>query len=124
MKLNEVINTYFGRRAAPYWCVLLADSLIVLFSGLFGFFLLYGIVQVADMFWQALFSVALFLPGYILGFRLFHTYSGILRYSTVTDFIRVGGAMLVGFVCSILIHSLKVCCRFGGAMQRLCGGAV
>ena len=106
MKLKEVINTYFGRRAAPYWCVLLADSLIVLFSGLFGFFLLYGIVQVADMFWQALFSVALFLPGYILGFRLFHTYSGILRYSTVTDFIRVGGAMLVGFVCSILIHFL------------------
>ena len=32
--LQKITNWYFSKKALPYWCVLVLDCLIVLFSGL------------------------------------------------------------------------------------------
>lgn len=103
-RLKELLDNYFSRRTAPYWCVLLADCFIVLFSGIASFFLLYGVFRAIGMFWPAFIALLLIIPGYLLGFRIFHTYSGILRYSSSSDFIRVGGAMMIGFCVSLVIN--------------------
>ena len=39
--------------------------------------------------------------GYLVGFRLFRTYSGIIRYSSFVDLQRVGFAVLFGVVCVV-----------------------
>ena len=38
---------------------------------------------------------------YLVGFRLFRTYSGIIRYSSFVDLQRVGFAVLFGVVCVV-----------------------
>ena len=49
-------------------------------------------------------AFSLYLLCYIVGFRIFHTYSGIIRYSSFIDLQRVGLSMLIGLV---LIMGLK-----------------
>lgn len=41
---------------------------------------------------------------YAVGFKMFHTYDGILRYSSFVDLQRVGFASLIGCVLSYLGH--------------------
>ena len=41
-----------------------------------------------------------------MGFRLFRTYSGIIRYSSFVDLQRVGFAVLFGVVCVVTFLEL------------------
>ena len=44
----------------------------------------------------------------MVGMRLFHTYSGIIRYSSFVDLMRVGCALLVGVLSvSIIAFALQ-----------------
>ena len=47
---------------------------------------------------------AIYAIFYAVGFKMFHTYDGILRYSSFVDLQRVGYASLVGCVLSYLGH--------------------
>lgn len=103
-KVKNIVNWYFSRKAAPYWAVLLLDSAIVLFSELFSYYLVYGGSGEQAPLHCVLISCLLLLPGFLVGFRLFHTYSGIVRYSTSTDLIRLTGAMLLGSAIGFGVH--------------------
>ena len=35
--INKLLNWYFSKKSLPYWCLFLADSMIVLVSGLLTF---------------------------------------------------------------------------------------
>lgn len=84
--------------------VLVFDSIVVLLSGLLSYFLVYGANAFFGHFWDVLKTFAILLPGYVLGFRLFRSYSGIIRYSSSFDLVRVAGAMGVGCIIGFLIH--------------------
>lgn len=92
--LSKISNWYFSKRALPYWCVLAMDSLFVAFSCLVGFVVEKGWTYVAGnilpVTWGILFSVLVF----IISFRIFHTYSGFVRYSSFVDFRRIVNATL------------------------------
>ena len=47
---------------------------------------------------------AIYAIFYAVGFKMFHTYDGILRYSSFVDLQRVGFASLIGCVLSYLGH--------------------
>lgn len=96
--LKSIIDWYFSKNAAPYWMVLLLDCFIVIFSGVISFYLINEGSNTAYNFWRVIGTFFLFLPGYFIGFRMFHSYSGILRYSSSVDFLRISAAMLVGAV--------------------------
>lgn len=103
-KLKSIVDWYFSKSAAPYWMVLLWDCIIVIVSGIISFYLVYGGSSTLSHFWNVIGTFSLFLPGYIVGFRIFHTYSGILRYSSSVDLLRVAGAMAVGATIAFFIH--------------------
>ena len=103
-KLKSILDWYFSKSAAPYWMVLLWDCIIVIVSGIISFYLVYGGSSTLSHFWNVIGTFSLFLPGYIVGFRIFHTYSGILRYSSSVDLLRVAGAMAVGATIAFFIH--------------------
>ena len=107
-RLKHFANWYFSRSAAPYWVVLLVDCGIIFVSGFISFYMIYGGNGVARNFWGILTTFVLFMPGYIIGMRLFHTYSGIVRYSSSIDFIKVGFALAVGTVIAFFIHRLMI----------------
>lgn len=99
---KKFIGWLFDRNVLPYWCILLADCGIVLFSAV----LCIAIDRGANV---DLLSVGktlcFYLLFYILGFRIMHTYKGVLRYSSFVDLYRIGVAM---FISTVLIACVRV----------------
>ena len=107
---HDLVRWYFSRRTLPFWALLLLDCLIVAVSATFIVALDTGTVN-AVMGWRSLvMAVTVLLPCYIIGFRIFHTYAGIVRYSTFVDLQRIALAGMVGLVLSQLSRFvLSVC---------------
>lgn len=105
MKVIEKLwNWYLSANALPYWVILVIDIFICYFSGLFVFWL-YSHGALA---WSyiALFSktILIYMIFNLIGFRIFHTYSGIIRYSSFVDLQRVGLAMLSSLIVAEAMH--------------------
>lgn len=101
--LHKLTDWYFSKGSLPYWGVLTLDSLIVLFSGYIGNYLELGGMDFAQHFWQITWGNLICVMLFFIGFRLFHTYTGIIRYSSLIDLQRVGMASLVGTILSYLV---------------------
>lgn len=101
---NKLINWYFNKKSLPYWCVFLFDCAIVFFSFLLVYQQTYGGAKTFSVLWQLCSMCAIYAIFYAVGFKMFHTYDGILRYSSFVDLQRVGYASLVGCVLSYLGH--------------------
>ena len=100
----SIIHWYFSKKSLPYWCILLADCGIITCCGMLAFYLSNNGQYVADNFWKMIQIMFVYLIPYCVAFRLFHTYSGMLRYSTFMDLQRVTLAMLVGTGLSSLLN--------------------
>lgn len=101
--LQKLTNWYFSKGALPYWGVLTLDSLIVLISGYLGNYLELGGINFAQHFWQITLGNLICVLLFIIGFRIFHTYTGIIRYSSLIDLQRVGMASLMGSILSFFV---------------------
>ena len=97
---------YFSKKTLPYWGIILLDCLSLLFSGLVVYALNNGLVPTASVFWHLSLTLVVCLVPYLVGFRLFHTYSGIIRYSSFVDLQRVGFATLFGAACVVAFQEL------------------
>ena len=94
--LKKVTDWYFSQRALPYWCILVIDCAIVLFSGYFSYCLVLGGDGLARNFWPLTYGLLIGLIPFIVAFKALHTYSGIVRYSSFVDLQRVVTASLIG----------------------------
>lgn len=103
MILQRISNWYFTKKALPHLCILLIDCAIVAFSGYVGYYIDKGGDIFADSFWQITFGLMVGLVPFIVAFRLLHTYSGIVRYSSFVDLQRVMIATLSGSVACYLL---------------------
>ena len=101
---HKLINWYFNKKSLPYWCVFLFDCTIVFFSFLLVYQQTYGGAKTLSVLWQLCSMCAIYAIFYAVGFKMFHTYDGILRYSSFVDLQRVGYASLIGCVFSYLGH--------------------
>ena len=110
--LNYLSNWYFSKGALPYWGVLFLDCLIVLFSGYISSYIEYGGYEFAMHFWPLTVGNLLMVLIFALSFRFFHTYTGILRYSSLIDLERVGLATFVGtfvtYIVSLIVNLVEV----------------
>lgn len=103
MILQRISNWYFTKKALPHLCILLIDCAIVAFSGYVGYYIDKGGDIFVDSFWQITFGLMVGLVPFIVAFRLLHTYSGIVRYSSFVDLQRVMMATLSGSVACYLL---------------------
>lgn len=103
MILQRISNWYFTKKALPHLCILLIDCAIVAFSGYVGYYIDKGGDIFVDSFWQITFGLMVGLVPFIIAFRLLHTYSGIVRYSSFVDLQRVMIATLSGSVACYLL---------------------
>lgn len=101
---HKLINWYFNKKSLPYWCVFLFDCTIVFFSFLLVYQQTYGGAKTLSVLWQLCSMCAIYAIFYAVGFKMFHTYDGILRYSSFVDLQRVGFASFIGCVFSYLEH--------------------
>ena len=98
---HKLINWYFNRKSLPFWGIFLMDCTLVFASYLLIYLHIHGRKDLLFYFSGISVSILTYLIFYIIGFRLFRTYSGILRYSSFVDLKKVGYAMLVGLVLSL-----------------------
>lgn len=102
---GKFINWYFGRSALPYWCIMIFDLMVCFLSGVFTVWLRHPASDVLAAWPQLMHTLGLFAVLNFISFRVFHTYSGILRYSQFIDLMRVTNAcvlsMLLAFVFSL-----------------------
>ena len=104
--LSSLVNWYFNRKTLPYWCILLIDYFIILVSGLLGYYFLRGGSAIVNNFWSILLQLLVLLIPYTIAFRFFHTYSGIFRFSSFVDLIRIFYAMGVGTIIAYACYFL------------------
>lgn len=102
---GKFFNWYFGRGALPYWCIMIFDLMVCFLSGVFIVWLRHPASDVLAAWPQLMHTLGLFAVLNFISFRVFHTYSGILRYSQFVDLMRVTNAcvlsMLLAFIFSI-----------------------
>lgn len=108
MMLSKLINWYFSKRTLPLWCIFIMDCVVVLFSDLVVYALMNGVNYTAQHFGHVFWASLFYLIFYIIGFRIFHTYSGVIRYSSFVDLQRVGFAMMSGLA---MIAFMKYVCN-------------
>ncbi|MFS2839378.1 nucleoside-diphosphate sugar epimerase/dehydratase [Parabacteroides distasonis] len=107
MNLFSRLSTwYFSKKSLPYWGIILLDCCLILFSGLLVYTLNNGVLSTLDILGHLLVTLLVCLIPYLVGFRLFHTYSGIIRYSSFVDLQKVGFAVLFGLICVVVFQAL------------------
>ena len=94
--IGRISSWYFTKDALPYWCVLLFDCMVVIGCGLFCYIIDHGATATANIFWPLMGTLIFYLLFYLIGFRAFHTYSGVMRYTSFADIHRVAFANLIG----------------------------
>ena len=97
---DKILNWYFTKNSLPYWCIFLIDCAIVMFSGVVTFWIFHDTQTLYENSLQVFNTVIIFALLSIPGFRLFHTYSGFMRYSSFVDLMRVvyGNLVSLGLV--------------------------
>ena len=106
--LNKIINKinywYISRSALPYWSIICVDFLIIIIAALVSTYLCEGPRELINHFWDRVFTWCCLLVFFFIGMRIFHTYSGIVRYMRTTDMLRVFNAQVVAFALILTVR--------------------
>ena len=106
LKNTDMFSHVTSLSYLPRWVILFADIAISLISSIFSFFLAAKIAP-AGMSAAILspeWSIALILGTQILFFWIFHTYSGVLRYSSYVDAAKLLLAVCVNAAVLLVIN--------------------
>ena len=99
---DKILNWYFTKNSLPYWCILLIDCAIIVCSGMLTYWIFNSAVSLFENTLQVLNTLLCFVILSIPGFRLFHTYSGFMRYASFVDLMRVAYGNIVSLVLVLL----------------------
>ena len=103
---SKLSNWYFSKKSLPYWCIFWIDCAVIYSSYLFIYQQINSGAQALGILGQLSAVFAIFTMFHAIGFRMFHTYDGILRYSSFVDLQKVFYAVTVGAVLSILTKNM------------------
>ena len=100
--IKQMFGWYFTKKVLPHWVILITDTVIVFVSAIFTYWLsnrTFALYESRhDVLTTALFYAALSW----VGARIFRTYSGVLRYSSSVDLVKLAYANAVSMVLSLL----------------------
>ena len=104
--LTTLTKWYFGRNALPYWCVVLADTVIVFVSCLFVYWAYHRTGVAYEHRFEMLYTALFFSFLSWIGARAFRTYSGVVRYSGFVDLLKVCYANMLTLVLALASYYL------------------
>ncbi len=93
----------FSSKVLPSWTILLIDSLIVVVSVVIAYALRYSLGLLPSMALKMFYTSLLALAVSIVCFRVFHTYSNVLRLSSFIDVMHIFVALTISYAVSIVI---------------------
>lgn len=104
--LDKILNWYFNKKSLPYWCLFLVDSIIVLFSGLFTYWVFNRTMNMFDHRFPVLYTCLMYMVISWIGARIFCTYLGVVRYSSFVDLLQVAYANIVSMSIAVVVSLL------------------
>lgn len=109
-RFDKILNWYFTKNSLPYWIILLIDCAILMSSSILTYWIFNNVVTLYENALQVLNTTLVFIVLSIPGFRIFHTYSGFMRYSSFIDLMRVaycnGITLLLALILEYFMHYL------------------
>lgn len=109
---NRLSNWYFSKKSLPYWCIFWIDCTVIFVSYLFIYQQINSGAKALGILGQLSMLFAIFTLFHAIGFRIFHTYDGILRYSSFIDLQRVFYAVTFGAVLSAITKDMLLSTHF------------
>lgn len=107
--IYKLTTWYFTKQALPYWCILLIDCAVLMGAGVLSLYATKGGSIFVAHFWEVIVTLACTLPCFAVGMKLFHTYSGVIRYSSFADLLRITLMLVVGFlICNVIVLALPI----------------
>lgn len=106
--LQNFSKWIFSRGALPYWCILVYDSVTVIISGYFVYYLQHGFSNLIENISRASFGIGICFAVYIIAFMLFHTFNGVLRFSSFIDLRRVAYSTFTASFAVCVLHQVQV----------------
>lgn len=101
--IRKLSRWYFSKRVLPYWCILLGDAFIVFVSCIFTYWVNNRTGLTFENRNILLITAALYAVLSWVGARIFKTYSGVVRYSSFIDLIKLAYANLVTMVLALAV---------------------
>ena len=86
---DKILNWYFTKNSLPYWSIFMIDCAIVMASGAIVYFVFHDMNTMFENTFKLGATMTCITLMSVIGFRLFHTYSGFMRYSSFVDLLRV-----------------------------------
>lgn len=108
--IRKFCNWYFSRGTLPYWCILALDCASVFMSGIAIYYLKYGGLNLFQHFWQLTLGLGICLIAYVVAFFAFHTFRGVMRYSSFVDLSRIAYSNIAAGVFVCLVHQVEAKC--------------
>ncbi|TAH60218.1 MAG: polysaccharide biosynthesis protein [Fermentimonas caenicola] len=101
--MSKFIQNYLSRRVLSRTAILALDTLMIVFSCLFMYLVRYGFDGLTAEIRSDGTTVGLFLIIFnIISFVSLRTFSGILRFSSFTDLLRIVYALVLGYVLTFI----------------------
>ena len=97
---------YLARNVVPGWVVLLIDCLILFCSGVFAFWMFESSADLSIYAKDLLCTLSVIICIGLVGFGWFHTYSGMMRYSSFGDLLRVANGNVTSLVLTLVVMYL------------------
>ena len=104
--VKRTIRWYFTKNALPYWCMLLMDSCILVASGLMVYWVLHRTLSIFENRIEVFYSLLVYMLVSWIGARLFHTYQGVIRYSSFVDLMHLAYANLISLAISLVLSEV------------------
>ena len=108
--LQKISKWIFSRGALPYWCILVYDSITVIASGYFVYYLQHGFQNLVENISRVSLGIGLCFAVYMIAFILFHTFNGVLRFSSFIDLRRVAYSTFTASFAVCVLHQVQVKC--------------
>ena len=106
--IQKIIQWYFSKSALPYWCLLLTDCVVVFLMMLLSYWLFNRTGEMFDNRFDVFYTASLYAVLSVIGAKVFRTYSGVVRYSSFVDLLKVAYASALNTVIALGVSWLLV----------------
>ena len=101
-QISILTRQYFIKNVLPFWCIFLIDTAIIFLSSLFSYWVNERGESLLDNRYAVIYTALLYSGLSWLGARIFKTYSGVVRYSSFIDLLKVAYSNVITLVLSLI----------------------
>ena len=99
--ISRLSGWYFSKKVLPYWCILLLDTVIVFVSCVGCYWMQNRTTDLLHGHGGVFYTSTLYAFLSWVGARVFRTYTGVVRYSSLTDLLRIAYANMASLVLAL-----------------------